>query len=156
MCNTKRHLKELFFTHNPTLTTAFSFLHVSLRTVYTAATDWTRIHSWPWWTSAEESCRINKKRCQWGQAPLLTAGGDCNPTQNHQPQGIPHCYISVFPPWQTVFQNHHQVSKNKNAVAYMLPFIQWPEGQESIKGRDVKYFPLNTDPDWLCIYTHVF
>lgn len=60
----------------------------------------------------------------------------------------------LFPPWQTVFQNHHQVSKNKNAVAYMLPFIQWPKWQESI--RDVKYFPWNTDPYWLCIYTHVF
>lgn len=62
----------------------------------------------------------------------------------------------LFPPWQTVFQNHHQVSKNKKAVAYMLLFIQWPKGQKSIKGRDVKYFPLNTDPYWLCIYTHVF
>ena len=64
-------LRELFFTHNPTLTTAFAFLHVSLRTVYTAATGWTRIHSWPWWTSVRETYRTKKKkRCQFRMGPV--------------------------------------------------------------------------------------
>lgn len=43
---------------------------------------------------------------------------------------------------------------NENVFASMLPLIQWPKGQESIKGTDKKYFLLNTDT--YCVYTHVF